>query len=291
MIQSYFLAGLTQSNFATMNKIIAAGKTPGMLSSPTIGVSGGTLTIGAHEFLLPCGVYTDVTETVSISASDYGLARSATSSKWTIVWVIDTNLISAPALMLRSGLFTQEDASDYECIVGWLFYAGGNTDVGNVTVIPSYSKNKTLLKITRPSVEIVQASIPTDVSMQEITETYRASIAATSNSSTAQTITLRAYGMSEDAVPGELILRVRTSDEGFVLTTKISTSVGEQTALSGTTNLAAGETTLKLPLVYNRELFSPWEPFSINLYVRIPALGTFRLDQLAVTSTPRLSVG
>lgn len=292
MINAYFLAGLTNTHFSTMNKIISAGKKPGLLVTDlAVGISGSTLSVAAHEFLMPCGVYATQDETSNLNLQDYGLVRGVSRSSWTLIWEIDSNLVSAPALTLKSGIYTQDALTKYQCAVAWILYAGNNTEVANATVVPAIPTNKTLLKITRPMVDLVLKSVPDDVVVSELVDGFKVSLTATNRSNTAKTIVLSAYGLTEDEVPGELILKLQTSDIGFAVSTKISTELADQTVASGSSALAAGQSTLKLPLAYQRDIFTKWSPFSVNLSLRIPALGTVSLDQLVVTSTPRLSVG
>ena len=292
MVTAYFLAGLTSTHFSIMNKIISAGKKPGLLVNDLqVGVSGSILSVSAHDFLLPCGVYATQDEVSSVDLGAYGLMRGATRSSWTLLWEIDTNLVSAPVLTLKSGIYTQDALTDYQCAVAWVMYAGNNTEIANATVVPALPTNKTLLKITRPAVDLVQKSVPSDVQVSEVVDGFKVSLTAVNLASTTKTLVLSAYGITEDEVPGELILKISTSDTGFTVAATIATQAAEQAVASGSNALAVGSSTLKLPLAYQRSIFDKWSPFSVNLSLRIPALGTVSLDQLVVTSTPRLSVG
>lgn len=292
MVNAFFLAGLNKLHYTVMNKVIAAGKNPGLLSdSVSLSVSEGILTVGTHEILFPCGLYANTDASYTVSLSDYSLAVSATKSSWTIYWITDSNLVTAPQIALKRGIITQDSTTDYQCVIGWLLYPGNNLDLDNSVIVPAIKEEKTLLKISRPYKDLVHTSIPSDITASEVIEDYTTAIKLVNSSASSVTVELTAYGITDDQVPGELIFSSTTSDTGFSLSAELATSKGTGISAGNTAALASGDSTVKFPLAYQREYFSTWSPFAVNLYVKIPALGSVSIKNIIITNNPRLAVG
>lgn len=292
MVNSFFLAGLSKLHYTVMNKVIAAGKTPGLLSTsvPLI-IADDNLTIGTHEVLFPCGLYANIDSPYTLSLSEYNLVKSATKSSWTIYWIADSNLVSSPQIALKRGIFTQETASDFQCVIGWLIYPGNNIDLSNSVTVATIKEEKTLLKTSRPYVDLIHTSIPANITASETIKDFTTAINLTNSSASSVTVELTAYGLTDDQIPGELILSSTTSDSGFTLSAELATEKCTGISAGNTAPLASGSSTIKFPLAYQQEYFSTWSPFAINLYIKIPALGTISINSLIVTNSPRLSVG
>jgi len=292
MVNAFFLAGLSKLHYTVMNKVIAAGKTPGLLSdNVSLTISNDILTVGAHEVLFPCGLYANIDASYDIALSEYSLAKSATKSSWTIYWLADSNLVSSPQIALKRGIITQDAATDYQCVIGWLIYPGNNIDLSNSVTVATIKEEKTLLKTCRPYIDLVHTSIPPSITASEVVNDYTTAIKLVNSSASSITVELTAYGLTDDQVPGELIFRSATSDSGFTLSAEIATSAGTGISAGNTATLASGSSIVKFPLAYQQEYFTTWSPFAINLYVKIPALGTISINSLIVTNSPRLSVG
>lgn len=292
MLKTYFLAGLNEVHYTVMNRIISAGKKPGLLTdSVSLEIVNGILYAGAHEFLFPCGVYGDQDTAAQITLSDYNLVKSSAKSSWTICWEIDSNLVASPVLTLKRGILLQSDATDYQCVIGWLVYAGSSTELENSTMVSNLRETSVLLKATRPKIDLVERSIPSSVTVSESVSGYRASMLLKNSSAETVTAELTVFGLSEDTTPGELIIGTTTSDVGFSLSAEVVTETGSGISAGNTANLASGTGLIKLPLSYQQEYFSKWSPFGLNLYVRIPALGSVSINHVIVTDSPRLSVG
>lgn len=292
MLKTYFLAGLNEVHYTVMNRVISAGKKPGLLTdSVSLEIVNGTLYAGPHEFLFPCGVYGDQDTAAQITLADYNLTRSPVRSSWTICWEIDSNLVASPMLVLKRGILLQSDATKYQCVIGWLVYAGSSTELENSTMVPNIRETSVLLKVARPSADIVPRSIPSSVTVSEVVSGYKASLNLKNNSAETVTAELTVFGLSEDTTPGELIVSTATSDTGFSLSAEIVTETGAGISAGNTANLASGDGLVKLPLSYQQEYFSKWSPFGLNLYLRIPALGSVSINHVIVTDSPRLSVG
>lgn len=292
MVNAFFLAGLNEVHYSVMNKVIAAGKKAGILSeSITLEAQNDTLYVYAHEVLFPCGLYCNTDSVYTLTVSDYGLIRSTSKSAWTIIWEVDSNLVSAPALRLIQGFVQQSSLTKFQVAIGWIAYAGANSDVDSAILVPNVKSSKVLFKTGRPSIDLVRKSLPNGVSAEEVVGDYQSTLRLINSGASSVVAELGIYGMAEDQIPGELVLNTTASDVGFSISAEISTAAGSGVSAGNTAALAAGTGSIRFPLSYQREYFSNWSPFAINLYVRIPALGSVSVNHVIVTSSPRLSVG
>jgi hypothetical protein len=192
---------------------------------------------------------------------------------------------------LKQGIYQQSGLSDYQLVLGWIVYAGNNANVDTSVVVTSEYDSTTILKVARPATELVSKSIPSGVTVSESVSSYAACLNLKNESSSSVVVELVAFGLTENKIPGELVLNTTTSDVGFTLSAEVATEVGTGVSAGNSATLATGTATVRFPLSYQKEYFTKWSPFAINLYLRIPALGSVSVNHLIVTSTPRLSVG
>jgi len=266
-METYFLSGGVSPTAAMLNKVIAAGKSFGVLDPTSFSVAGDKLQVAAHSCLFKNGTC------VFSNGDEYKLSSyfnvSSNSYQGTLVYKLDPSLYFEAVFSVVDGIVVQEDTED--CVLGWVLHPGNNASWSSAYfhAAPKIASTKWLDVL----VDFGEVSGLTRT-ISGHRETY------VNSGSTTQTVEIVRY-IAVDEQPVRSLRFHGSLSDGVILDFYVMSEQAPWT-LVGSLSGAQDDVKHRIPVfAFNQ---GNYEMTSVRYVFRVPALKSFTLNLLGATN-------
>lgn len=282
-MEASFLIGNVDAHATTLNKAISAGKLIGLVSAPWLQIIDGQLQVGPSSGVFGAGVFYNETATSIVDTGSFGNSAAVK----TIVCQLDAQLHANPEIQVVDGAL-DASSSDYQVVLGWIFYPGGGLTLTTEMLVAAPIANNARIVASERShglfkylSDVISSSAEASVSYSDMWTTL--------SSTTSTTRTWRYELEVEcDKDPVNCIrLDVGLSSQAFVRTYVKRPGSEAVLVVDGSLNGKLDSASWKIPLLRHR--IQPWERFTLMFDFVLQAgasatIGSIRATNEIVTS-------